>query len=123
MEPIKPSSCPDVHAVGVDVVIPDDYIAEVDANAEFHPYFVGRRRVLDRQVLLKNNRAMNSVDGAGKLHERAVTARLDGASTLILGDNWIEDFASQQFEPGARTGFVGPLEPAVARHVGSQYRR
>ena len=65
---------------------------------------------------------MNSVDGAGKLHERAVTARLDGASAL-LGDNWIEDFASQPFEPGARTGFVGPLEPAVARHVGTQYRR
>ena len=65
--------------------------------------------------------AVNSVDHAAELDDRAVASALDDAST-VHGDDRIDQVAAERPEPRQRAVFVGAGEPAIAHDVSNQNR-
>jgi hypothetical protein len=65
------------------------------------------------------DRALNGLEHARKLHERAVAHQLDDAA-VMLGDRRLDELPTQGFQPGDRAGLVDRHQPQVADHVGGQ---
>jgi hypothetical protein len=74
----------DIDAVAVDLLAVDHHVAEVDADAEFHPALGWQRRVLGLERGLNLDGALDRIHDAGKLGEYAVTRRVDEASVMLL---------------------------------------
>ena len=110
-----------VHAVAEDVVVLEDHVAEVDADAELDP--AGRRHVgvAPRHAALDLDRALHRVGNALELDQQAVAGGLDDAAP-VLGDRRVDQLEPVGLEARERAGLVGLHQPAVADHVGRQNR-
>ena len=83
-----------VDAIAEDVARVDDDIPEVDPDTVFNPTFVGPFRFLLSDRLLNFDRALDGVDNARKLDEKAVAGCLDHPA-VMLGDRSDRSAASR----------------------------
>jgi hypothetical protein len=113
--------CRDVHAVAEYVVLFDDDVAEVDADA------VVQRRLRSillapRHGALEFGRAADRVGHALEFDQHPVARGLDHAATALL-QRRIDELEPDGLEERERAGLVPLHESAVADHVRRQYGR
>ncbi len=111
----------DIDAVAVNVVLVDDDVAEVDANANMNRglafgQYAGRDRVLD------SNRAFDRVDDARKFDQRPIADQFDDAP-VMSGDLWIEETFAELLERRERAGLIGGHQTRIADDVSRQNGR
>src|SRR5215468_3364134 len=80
----------DVDAVAEDVVLFNDYVAEVDAYAKPDAPLLGRLGLAVGHPALDLHSAAHRVDDAGKFRQHAVTGGLHDTA-VVLGDFRIEE--------------------------------
>ena len=110
----------DVDAVAIDVVALDDDVAEIDADAKPDPLRFGRALVAIGHSALDHGSALDGIDDAGELDQRAVAHQLDHAAMEFL-DRRVDQFATAALQSLERADLVLAHEAAVADHVGSKY--
>ena len=80
---------------------------------------VGRICIGIGHALLKIDRTLHRVDGAGELDEHAISRDLEDA-TLMLGDQRLQNVLTSSFESSQRAGLIALHKPAIANHIGGQ---
>ncbi len=95
----------DVHAIAEDVVVLDDHVAHVDADAKLDSLVARTVGVVRDDRGLDVERVAHGVDGAGKLDQRAVAGGLDDAPA-IRRDLGVQQFAAQRPQPRQGAGLV-----------------
>ena len=111
----------DVDAVAIDVVVLDDDVAEIDADAKPDPLGLSGALVAIDHAALDHGRTLDGVDDAGELDQRAVAHELDHAAAEFL-DSGVDQFAPAALQPLKRADLVLAHEPAVADHIGCKDR-
>ena len=114
-QPLQP--CRNIDAIAVDVAVGDHDVAEIDADAKFHPLVFLDRRVAVGHIALHRDGARDGLDNALKLSEEAVTSILNDPS-LALCNFRVNQFTIVGTEPSKCAGFVLPHQAAVAGNVG-----
>ncbi len=79
----------DVDTIAKNIVVVDDDVADVNANAKFDPEFRRYADVLFSHLSLNLRRTAYGVDGTGKLDQRAIAGGIDDA-TAVGGDRRID---------------------------------
>ena len=110
----------DVYAIAVDVVVLDDDVAEIDADAKPDLLGLGGALVAIDHPALDHGSALDGIDDAGKLNQRAVAHQLDHAAVEFL-DRRVDQFATAALQALERADLVFAHEAAVANHVGRKY--
>ena len=82
-------ACGDIHAVAENIVVVDDDVAEVNADAKFDPEFRWHGGVLLGHLALDLDRTTCRIDGTGEFDQHAVAGGLDDA-TAVRGDAGID---------------------------------
>ena len=109
----------DVHPVAIDVLVRDDHVAEVDADAEADALCLGHCRFAFGHATLNAGRALDRVDGAGELAERAVAHELDETAP-VLGQERVDELAAMGLEAREGAALVALHQARVADHVRRQ---
>ena len=112
----------DIDAVAEDVVLVDDDIAEVDADAIEQGARSRHVAIAPLHALLEIDGATQRLGDALEFDQQAVAGRLDDAP-LAPRDRRIDEFEPYGLEPGKRPGFVRFHEAAETDHVGRDDRR
>jgi len=110
-----------VDAVAVDVVVFDDYVAEVDANAELDLLLLRGLGIALGHPLLHFDGAAHCVDHAGKFGQQAVACILYNAPSVTF-DFSIDQLREMRLEAIVRSLLVRAHQPRIARHIGGQDR-
>ena len=108
-----------VDAVAEHVVLLDDHIREVDADAEAHAPVVRQIGVARLGGLLHLGSEAHGIHHAAELGQEAVAQRLDDASTC-LGNQRIDDGGLPRHQLGQRARFVALHQPRIARDIGRE---
>jgi hypothetical protein len=95
----------DVDAVTEDIVIIDDNVADVNADAKFDPDILRHIGILSGHAVLDLYCASRGIDGAGKLYQHTVAGRLNYPASMC-GDRGIDNRLSEGLEPGQRAFLV-----------------
>ncbi len=111
----------DVHAVAIDVIAIDDDLAEIYADAKYDPSVLALTFIARGHVLLNRDRALDSIDHAGKFDQRPVAHQLDEAAIAFV-DPGINEIAPVRLQTRQGPGLVGRHQPAVADNVRAQDR-
>ena len=107
----------DIDAVAENVVVVDDDVADMDADAKREAAVLRHgRRCASAMRALNVDRAAHGVDGAGEFDQHAVAGGLDDAAAMF-GDFRIDQRAPAVLEPRQSSLFVAPHEPAVTDDV------
>src|SRR5581483_4921873 len=109
----------DVDAVAKDVVVVDDDVADMDADAELDPLGLGDVDIAQVHAALDLDRATDRIDGTAEFDQHAVAGGLDDA-TAIFGDFGIDESLSAGFETGEGAVLVDAHQTAVARNIGRE---
>ena len=110
-------SCRDVYAVAIDVVALDDHVAQIDANTQYDPGFLGQMIVGCGQGRLQFGGTAYGTDSAGKLDENAIAHDLHDP-TFVGGHERCQDFGALFPEGRYRPVFICLHQTAVADDVG-----
>ena len=105
----------DVDAGAVKVVAFGDHVAQIDADAEPHPLFLGHFRVASGHLFLDRERAAEGFDNAGKLGNQPVAGAAENTASVLRDQ--VLDNGPMRTQGGCRGFFVGLGEPAVPLHV------
>ena len=111
----------DVDAVAKNIVLLDDHVAQIDADAELDP---SRRRhigIAPRHPALDLGGARHRVYDAVELHQHAIAGRLDDAAA-VLGYGGINELKAVGLEACKRPRLVDLHQPAITDHVGGKDR-
>ena len=111
-----------IDAVAKDIVVFDDDITDVNADAKFDPLVLRHIGILLGHAALDFDGAAYGIDGTGKLDEHAVAGILDDASAMI-SDFGIEKRFSESFQLRQRAFFVASHQAARARDIRRQNSR
>ena len=106
----------DIDAVAENVVIVDDDVADMDADAKCDAAILRHGRIGLRHGALNVERAAHRVDRAGEFDQHAVAGRLDDAAAMF-GDFRIDQRAPAVLESRQSSLFVASHEPAVTDDV------
>jgi hypothetical protein len=79
-DPFKSSR--DVNAIAEDVVLVENDVADMNADAEFDPEVLSHIRAVHSDAALDFNRAARRIDRTGKLDQHSVARSLDNATTM-----------------------------------------
>ena len=112
----------DIDTIAKDVVVLDNHIAEVDADAELNPSRRRDIRVASRHPALDLGSAQDRIDNALEFDQHAVAGGLDNAA-VVLCDGRIDELDPMGLETGERPRLVDLHQPAKADHVGGKDRR
>ena len=96
-----------IDPVTKDIIVCDDNITDVNADAKFDPLLLRHIDILLRHAALDFVGASDGIDHAGELNESAVPGILDDAS-VMLSDFGIEKRLSESFQLRQRAFFVDP---------------
>src|SRR5215469_13145915 len=110
-----------IDAVAENIVVFDDHVAEIDADAKLDGTCCGDVRIAPRHSRLDLNGALDRVDHALELDQQPVTRGLNDASA-VLGDRGIDQLQAMGLEPRQSAGFVDLHEAAVPDHIGGKNR-
>ena len=111
-----------IDPVTKDIVVFDDNITDVNADAKFDPLVLRHIGILFGHAALDFVGTSHGVDHAGELNESAVPGILDDAS-VMLSDFGIEKRLSESFQLRQRAFFVDPYQAARARDIRRQNSR
>src|SRR5262245_12308021 len=95
----------DVHARTVEIVLFDDNIPKIHANAELHSLVVWDGLIAFRDLVLNFDSAANGLDDAGELGDDAVACAAED-TPLVCGDR-LFDHCAVHAKSGRRNFFVG----------------
>src|ERR1700730_167389 len=112
----------DVNAVSKDVMGLDDYVADVDADAESNTPVFGIASCKFTNARLELHSSSNRLDRARKLCQEPVAGVLYDAAA-VFRDCGLADAREERLQLGVRGLFAMVHEPRIAGHVGGQYRR
>ena len=110
----------DVDTIAVNIIVLDDHIAQVDADAYLHATVRGHPNVTHCDVTLCGNRTAHRVNDARELHQYPVTHQFDDTAA-VLSNSGCEQLLAQRLDREKRAGFVHAHEPRVTYHVGNEY--
>jgi hypothetical protein len=105
-----------------DIIVFDDNITDVNADAKFDPLVLRHIDILLRHAALDFVGASDGIDHAAELNESAVPGILDDASAMI-SDFGIKKRLSKSFQLRQRAFFVDPYQAARARDIRRQNSR
>ena len=108
-----------IDPVTKDIVLFDNNITDVNADAKFDPLVLRHIDILFGHAALNFVGAAYGIDDAGELNESAVPGILDDASVMI-SDFGIKKRLSQSFQLRQRAFFVDPYQAARARDIRRQ---
>src|SRR5262249_43444737 len=108
----------DIHAVAQYVVVFDQHVAEVDADAEQHLTIPRHLRVPLRHEPLNDQGALDGRNDGRELQKYAVAGSLDDPAA-VARYGWI-DGGAVLAENSCRTHLIIAHEPAEASHVSGQ---
>src|SRR5437016_4263535 len=111
-----------VDPITKDIVLFDNDITDVNADAEFDPLVLRHVDVLFGHAALNFVGTSYRVDHAGELGNSAVPGILDDTS-VMLSDFGIEKRPSKRFQSRQRAFFVYPYQAARARDIRRQNSR
>ena len=111
----------DIDPVAEDIVVVDDHIAKIDADAELDPPVLGNVAVPIAHLALDFGGALDRAHHAGEFDQHAVAGQFDDAA-LMIGDGRIDQLGAVILETRQRADLIGPHQAAVADHVGGQDR-
>jgi hypothetical protein len=111
-----------IDAITKDIIVFDDNITDVNADAKFDPLVLRHIGILLCHAALDFVGTAYGVDHAGELNERAVPGILDDPSAMI-GDFGIKKRLSKSFQLRQRAFFVDPYQAARARDIRRQNSR
>src|SRR5258708_378888 len=100
----------DIDPVAEDVALIEDYVAEIDANAELDVLPLRHRSIALGHAALNCDGATHRIDDALKLDEHAVAGGLDDAPAM-LGDLGVSEFAADPLPCGHAAFLVPPPQP------------
>src|ERR1019366_4883363 len=72
-----------IDAIAEDIVVVDDDVSQMDANAELDPLGLGYLRVLASNAALNFDGASRCIDGTGKFDQHTVAGGLDDAAAMF----------------------------------------
>ena len=111
-----------IDPVTKDVVVFDNNISDVNADAKFDPFALRHIGILFCHAALDFVGTSHGVDHAGELNESAVPSILDDTSAMI-SDFGIKKRLSKSFQLRQRAFFVDPYQAARARDIRRQNSR
>ena len=85
----------DIDAIAENIVVVDDDVADVNADAKFDPEFRRHVDVLLSHLALDLHRTARGIDGTGEFDQHAVASGLDDA-TVVRGDPGIDERLSER---------------------------
>ena len=96
-----------IDPVTKDIIVCDDNITDVNADAKFDPLLLRHVGILLRHAALDFVGASDGIDHTGELNKSAVPGILDDAS-VMLSDFGIKKSSSKSFQSRQRAFFVDP---------------
>jgi hypothetical protein len=87
----------DIDAIAEDVVVVDDDVAEIDADAKLDAALARDTVIAQRHLALQFDRAAHRIDDAREFDQEPVAGGLDDAPAM-LGDFRISELAVDRFE-------------------------
>jgi len=111
-----------IDPVTKDIVLVDNDITDVNADAELDPLVLRRVDILFGHAALNFVGTSYRVDHAGELSNSAVPGILDDTS-VMLSDFGIEKRLSKSFQLRQRAFFIDPYQAARARDIRRQNSR
>ena len=117
-QPFEPGG--DVHPVAVEIAVGlVDDVAEVDADPEAEALGVRDLPLPLHHATLDADGALDGLDGAGELAQRAVAHQLDDAAA-VLGQEWLDQLPVVRLEALERASLVALHQARVTGHVGGE---
>jgi hypothetical protein len=114
-------ACRDIDSVAEDVVVLDNDVAEIDADAKLDAPLAGQLRIAVNHPTLHFGGAAYRVDDAGEFREHAVAGVLDNAA-LVFPDLRIDQLPEMRLEAFVRPFLVRPHQARIAGHIGGKDR-
>jgi hypothetical protein len=111
-----------VDAIAEDVVVIENDVADVNADAEFDPLDLRHIDILFSHAALNFDGTAYGIHDAPELNEGAVPCILDDTS-VMLNDFGIEKLLSKSFQLRQRAFFVDPYQAARASDIRRQNSR
>ena len=111
-----------VDAISKDVVVIDNDIPDMNADAKFDPLILWDRSTPLGHSALDFNSATNRIHDARELDQQAVAGGLNDP-TSMLGNSEVHQFLPDCFEPGQGAFLVGGHKAAIPRDIRRQHCR
>src|SRR5215469_12767688 len=110
----------DINGIAEEVVALHHDVADLDADTELHLLIGKAIGVLLGDSILRRDRALHGIDGAGEISDETVTRRVEDSASM-RGDQPIDD------DPVSRKGakgadLISAHQAAVALHIGCEDR-
>ena len=111
-----------VHTFTEDIVVLDDNVANMDADAEFDTPVRRDVGIARRHAALDVNGTADRIDDAGEFGQQAVARRLDQPS-MMLGELGIEQRGAMGFQLSDGALLIGADQPAITGNIGCEHGR
>src|SRR5258705_10716563 len=98
-----------IDAIAEDIVVVDDDVSKMDADAELDPLGLGYLRVLVSHAALNFDGASRCIDGTGKFDQQTVAGGLDDAAAMF-GDCGVDKRSSESLQLRQRAFLVGTIK-------------
>ena len=108
-----------INPITKDIIVFDNYITDVNADAKFDPLDVRYINILFGHVALNFEGTSHGVHDAGEFNESAVPGILDDASAII-SDFGIKKRRSERFQLRQRSFFIDANQATRARDIRRQ---
>src|SRR5262249_20543616 len=112
----------DIDAIAKDVVVIDNDVADVNADAKFNALGRRHRGILLHHGTLHLNGASGGIDRTSELDQHAIAGRLDDPPAM-RGDGGIEQGLSRGLEASQYAFFVSTHQAAISGDIRRQNRR
>jgi hypothetical protein len=111
-----------IDAIAENIVVIDDDVSQMDADAELDPLGLGYLRVLVSHAALKFDRASRCIDGTGEFDQHTVASGLDDAAAMF-GDCGVDKRFSESLQLRQRAFLVGTNQAAITGDIRRQDSR
>src|SRR5262245_31612973 len=108
-----------IDAITEDIVVVDDDVSQMDADAELDPLGLRYLRVLVSHAALNFDGASRCIDGTGKFDEHAIASGLDDAAAMF-GDCGVDKRFFESLQLRQRAFLVGTNQAAITGDIRRQ---
>ena len=113
-------ACHNIDAVAEDIVIIENNIADMNADAELDPFIAAR--LFCSAIALEFTRASRCIDSAGKLDEHAVSRSLDDMAA-VGGDCWVNKAFLTAFSWASVPSSLAPIRRLYPATSAARYHQ
>ncbi len=108
-----------VDPVAMDIIAVDHHVAQVNAEAELHAFFVRQAGVVLGKRALDFGGGTNGIHNARELRQQAVAHGFEDA-TVVLGERRVDEIGAQALEGRQRAFLVRANQARVTDQIGGQ---